>query len=66
MKKLITLIFTVIISCTQSQNKQNIPLSYVDSTRVKNDLITITQTEKSRSYQHIKTLDTVAAYIDPS
>jgi len=65
MKKIILLLFiaTISFSCTHSQNKQNKQLHHVDSIRVKNDLTTITQTEKSRNYQHIKTLDTVAAYI---
>ncbi len=62
-KRIILIIFIIFISCTNSRNKPSVILNYVDTTRVKSDLTLITQTKKSRNYQNIATLDTIANYI---
>ncbi len=62
-KRIIIILFITLISCINSQNKASVVLNHVDTTRVKNDLTTITQTKKSRNYQNIATLDTIAYHI---
>ncbi len=42
---------------------QNSSLNHVNKKRLNTDLIQITKTQKSRNFQNIKTLDTVANYI---
>ncbi len=44
-------------------NSQMESIKSADQIRIKNDLIQITQTQKSRNFQNIITLDTVANYI---
>lgn len=64
MKKLLYIVCTtLLISCSYSQNKPSEKLNHIDTIRVKNDLISITETQKSRNYKNIATLDTIADYI---
>jgi len=59
----ILLLFVTLIGCSNSQNKPSVELDYVDTARVKSDLVTITKTNKSRNYLNITTLDIIANYI---
>jgi len=61
MKKLILILAIVITSCTQSKTKKE--TQYVDIERVTKDLTVLTQTQQSRNYKNVETLDTIAAYI---
>ncbi len=56
MKLYILLFLSIVFSSCNSQDKSD--------SRIKTDLIAITKTEKSRNYKNIKTLNTVAAYIN--
>ena len=63
MKKLIYILFITVSSCINAQNNEATITNCVNSLRIKKDLIKITQAQKSRNYQNIKTLDSVANYI---
>lgn len=62
-KILVLILFTSLVGCTHSQNKNNITLQFADTIRINNDLINIINTQKPRNYKNIKTLDSVADYI---
>ncbi len=63
MKKILLLLLTIAIGCTQSQNKPNSTINNTDNSLLKKDLIAITQTKERRNYKNIETLNTIAAYI---
>tara|TARA_R110002096_G_scaffold6222_8_gene28795 strand:+ start:13214 stop:14149 length:936 start_codon:yes stop_codon:yes gene_type:complete len=63
MKKLLYIFFFGLSTLTYSQTKPIDSLKFINQDRIKTDLIKITQTPKSRNYQNIKTLNTVADYI---
>ncbi len=63
MKKLLFILLTTTASCSFSQNTPSGELNHVDTTRVKNDLLTIVNLEKSRNYKNIEMLNKVALYI---
>ena len=61
-----TLFLLFLITLTNYSCSQSIPreqLSYVDTTRIKNDLSEIVNLEKSRNYKNIEMLNKVANYI---
>jgi len=60
MKNLFYFLFLVLSLYTYSQDSS---LEFTNKTRIKTDLLKITQTPKSRNFQNIKTLNTVANYI---
>ena len=63
MKNLIHILFLVLSIHVNSQTKPINALKFTSQNRIKNDLIKITQTQESRNYQNIKTLNSVACYI---
>lgn len=63
MKKLLYILLLAIPLCINSQINSFDSIKSVNKTRIKNDLLKITQTPKSRNYQNIETLNDVANYI---
>ena len=63
MKKLLFLFILNSVSCVNSQNQIIQKPNFVNRSRVEKDLHAIIKTHKSRNYQNIKTLDSVADYI---
>ncbi|WP_298346630.1 M28 family peptidase [uncultured Algibacter sp.] len=55
--------FLIVSIFVDSQTKPLDSLIFVNQNRIRTDLTKITQTHKSRNFQNIKTLDTVASYI---
>ncbi len=64
MKQLLYILFLVAPLCINSQTNSVDSIKSVNKTRIKNDLLTITQAPKSRNYQNIETLNEVANYIN--
>lgn len=63
MKKLFLLLLITLTNYSCSQSIPREQLSYVDTTRIKNDLSEIVNLEKSRNYKNIEMLNKVANYI---
>jgi len=63
MKNLFHILFLLLSIYANSQTNFEDSLKFINQNRIKNDLIKITQTQKSRNYQNIKTLNAVADYI---
>ncbi len=63
MKNIIQIFLLVFSICVYSQNSSIDSLELTNKTRIEVDLLKITQTPKSRNYQNIKSLNTVADYI---
>ncbi len=63
MKNLFYVLFLILSIYADSQTKPIDSLRFISQNRIKNDLIKITQTPKSRNYQNIKSLNIVANYI---
>ncbi|VAW15711.1 hypothetical protein MNBD_BACTEROID03-2352 [hydrothermal vent metagenome] len=59
----IILLFAFLVTTAYSQSKPEIVCHYVDTTRVERDMAKITQTQNSRNYLNIETLNYVADYI---
>jgi hypothetical protein len=53
----------LIVSCSYSQNRSSEKSIYTNTLRINNDLNSISETQKSRNYQNIETLNFVANYI---
>lgn len=63
MKSIINLLL-IFSTCLYSQEVPLNIINFTNQTRIKTDLLKITQTPKSRNYQNIKTLNSVADYIN--
>ncbi|NMH86231.1 M28 family peptidase [Flavivirga algicola] len=63
MKNLLSIFFLILSTYANTQSKPIDSLKFINQNRIKNDLIKITQTQKSRNYQNIETLNTIADYI---
>ncbi len=63
MKSLFNILLLVFSIYTNSQTKPSDSLKFINQNRIKNDIIKITQTQESRNYKNIKTLNVVADYI---
>ncbi|MFI0429476.1 M28 family peptidase [Mariniflexile sp. HMF6888] len=63
MKNLFHTLFLIVSIYANSQTKPIDSLKFINQNRIKEDLVKITQTQESRNYQNIKTLNAVADYI---